>query len=352
MSGNGQSTTEDFILNNIPGVDDGGSGTADNTAGDTGSGTDGTGGAGNGSSTSAQPTNADGSTQSTTDVRRRHDGLIERPNAEDPRTRDLVDPRTGRTVARGGIERHVFEEGQRHARENATLKSQLQTLQQHVGQSSEVSRVATELQLSPENQVVALRVMGDFLRDPVKTLQDLVSEVKSKGYQLPFMTEGVSQGMDLNAIQRMIDAKMAPITQAQQRQQQQDAERARVGQQLDAFLVTNPEANANLGTIAQMMQAQPNLTLHDAYTQMIKWCYAHGLDYSQPLQPQVDALNASGGQQQQTTQQPTNGRRPLPNGRSAAYGAQGVDATRTFNENTPWGDIIRHSMEESGMSFS
>ena len=253
-------TTEDFILSNIPGVDD----APDNSGADRGGGD--TGGAAGGSvgggerQTSAQPTSdtrtADGQ-QQPAEVRRRHDGLVERQSETDARTRDLVDPRTGRTVARGGIERHVFEEGQRHARENATLKQQLSALQQHAGTATELTRVANEMQLSPDHQVIALRVMGDFLKDPVRTLQSLVEEVKSKGYQIPFLTEGVTPGMDLAAIQRMIDAKLAPITQAEQRTQQEAAQRAHVGQQLDAFLNTNPEANANLDVLAQMMQAQP-----------------------------------------------------------------------------------------------
>jgi hypothetical protein len=241
----------------------------------------------------------------------------------------------------------VFEEGQRHARENATLKTQIRALQEHVGTASEVSRVANEMQLSPDNQVIALRVMGDFLKDPVRTLQSLVEEVKSKGYTIPFLTEGVNPGMDLAAIQRMIDAKMAPITQAQQREQQQQAQRAQASQQLDAFLVTHPEANVNLGLIAQMMNAQPNLTIYDAFTNMIKWCHQHGFDYSQPLQQQVDDYNARAGQQQPT--QHTG--RPLPNGRSTSQGAAPMNGATAFNENTPWGDIIRHSMEESGMTF-
>jgi len=351
MSGSQQST-EDYILGNVPGLDDAGS-TGDSSgaaSGSTNTGTDSGGGNSGGTpQTSAQPTGGQQHLEGG-DIVRRHDGLIERQNQDDPRTRDLVDPQTGRTVAKGGIERRVFEEGQRHARENATLKQQLNAIQQHLGNVSEVTRVANELQLSPENQVIAIRVMGDFLRDPVKTLQSLVEEVKSKGYQIPFLTEGVTPGMDLAAIQRMIDAKMAPITDAQRRQADDAATRARVSQQLDAFLVTHPEANANLGILAQMMNAQPHLTLHDAYINMIRWCGQHGLDYSQPLHPQVEQINQQ--LQQQTTQQPMNGRRPLPNGRSAANGATQMDATRTFNENTPWGDIIRHSMEESGMTFS
>src|SRR3954468_9299138 len=103
------SGTEENILNTIPDLGD--------AAGDSSSGgsTD-SGGAqtsaqptqgGGDGPTSAQPTQA-GSESSTGQqphaaVRRRHDGLLEVPNPDNPNTRDLVDPITGRTVARGGI---------------------------------------------------------------------------------------------------------------------------------------------------------------------------------------------------------------------------------------------------------
>jgi hypothetical protein len=195
-----------------------------------------------------------------------------------------------------------------------------------------------------------MRVMADFMRDPVKTLEMLVAEVKSKGYQIPFLEQGVTPGMDLNAIQRMIDAKMAPITQRAQLEQQQQQERANAQRILDGFLSTHPEAEVNLGTLAQMMQAQPGLSIHDAYVKMATWSVSNGLDHTQPLEAQIQALQNNPQPTQQ--QQPPIPQRPLPNGRSAqGNGTQGVDATRQFNENTSWSDIIRHSMEESGLSL-
>jgi hypothetical protein len=191
--------------------------------------------------------------------------------------------------------------------------------------------------------------MSDFLRDPVRTLTSLIEEVKSKGYELPFLTQGVTPGMDLNAISRMIDAKMAPITQARQTQQDQEARLARANADIDRFLNQYPDANANLDILAQMMQSQQNLSLHDAYVRMMQWSYDNGIDFRQPLRPQVDALNQQHQQrQQQNGQQPT---RPLPGGRSANGSPIPVGDARAFNENTAWSDIIRHSMHESGMQF-
>lgn len=350
-------TTEDSILNTIPDFrDDTGDSGADTSGGDTTQGTPQTQDGGGGGRTSAQPTQTSGEgsgTQQPTQqqIRRRHDGLLEQPNPDNPNTRDLVDPVTGRTVARGGIERRVFEEGQRHQRENAQLKTQLGQASQALQSISEVTREAVRLNIAPPDQVIAIRVMSDFMRDPVKTLEYLVAEVKSKGYQIPFLTQGVTPGMDMTAIARMIDGKLQPITQQHQQtlQQQQIVEKST--QELNTFLNENEEAHANLDVLSEMLQAQPTLTLHGAYTRMIRWAHEHGLDWTQPLKPQL----ATQGQQpthQQPTQQPT---RPLPARGARGNGAQPVEqpnSGQSFNENASWADIIRSAMRESGVQLN
>jgi len=358
------SGTEDSILNSIPdfqqpdtGDDDGGS-----TGGTEGAPSQG-GTSGGDARTSAQPTQTGQQSSGTQpqpgqqQFRRRHDGLIERPNADNPNARDLVDPVTGRTVAQGGIERRVFEEGQRHARENTQLKTQLQQVQGAFAQIGEVTREAARLNVKPEDQIAAIRVMSDFLRDPVRTLEYLVAEVKAKGYPIPFLEQGVSPGMDMTAIGRMIDQKMQPITQQHQETVQQQRFRQQAEAELNGFLNDNQDAAENLDVLSEMLQAQPTLTVHQAYTRMIRWAHENGLDWTQPLKPQVAALNGGNGQQpthQQPNQQPTQ-RRPLPGRRSGGNGAQpvnGPDTSTQFNENASWADIIRSAMQENNVRFN
>lgn len=356
------SGTEDSILNTIPdfqGSDDGGSTHVD--TGDSGeaqtsaSPTQG----GGGTQTSAQPTQQGGAggtgQQPPQQIARRHDGLVEQPNPENPNTRDLVDPISGKVVAKGGIERRVFEEGQRHARENAQLKSQLGSASQQLANINQVTQEAVRLNVAPADQIAAIRVMADFMRDPVKTLQYLVEEVKSKGYPIPFLEQGVTPGMDLNAIQRMIDSKMAPITQQQQAAQQAQQHRANAERDLNQFLGDNQEAQSNLDVLAEMLNAQPGLPLQTAYTKMIRWAHENGLDWTQPLKPQIAALQQPTPQQptqQQPAQQP---QRPLPGRRSASANGTtpvGNGAVQQYNENASWADIIRQSMQEHGVTLN
>jgi hypothetical protein len=353
------SGTEDSIINNIPDFRDDSGGGSEQAS---------TGGDGGEAQTSAQPT---GSSQQTSTgptqtggaadgagatqqgvVRRRHDGLVEVPNADNPATRDLVDPISGRVVARGGIERKIFEDGQRATREAAQLKQQLGQAQQALGGINEVTREAVRLNVAPQDQVIAIRVMADFMRDPVKTLQTLVEEVKSKGYSIPFLEQGVTPGMDMAAIQRMIEAKMAPITQRAQMEQEHARHRSAAQQQLDGFLGDNQEANENLDVLTEMLQAQPSLTLHSAYTKMIRWAHDNGLDWTRNLREQIVER-----QQQQSTQQTTQQsaqQRPIPGRRSATGGApQSTNgAVQQYNENASWADIIRQTMQENGVTLN
>jgi len=343
------SGTENDILSNIPDLEDGGAdvGGADSSSTDTS-------GSSNDGRSSAQPSTSGQQTSQQPQqqqIRRRHDGLVEQPNAQNPNARDLVDPVSGRVVAQGGIERRIYEDAQRTARENNALKQTVQGLQNQVRGATEVVQEAQRLGVSPQDQLIAVRVMSDFMRDPVSTLQALVEEVKSKGYQIPFLTEGVSQGMDMQALSRMIDGKLAPIMGRHQEEQQQAQARQQATRDLDQFLESNQEANQNLDVLGEMLQAQPGLPLQQAWTMMIRWAHQNGLDWTQPLKPQIAAMQ----RQQQPIPQQTEQRRPLPGrsvSRQSAQPLNGAGSGQQFSENSSWSDIIRSAMEETGTRFN
>lgn len=342
------SGTESEILRNVPGMDE-----EVDVGGDSGGGVDSDSGSSNEGRSSAQPTDTSGADagrqqQAQQGIRRRHDGLVEVPNPENPNTRDLVDPVSGKVVAQGGIERRIFEDSQRTMRENNQLKQHVAGLQGALRQSNEVIQEAARLGVQPQDQLIAVRVMADFMRDPVRTLQALVEEVKSKGYQIPFLAEGVSPGMDMSALSRMIDGKLSPIMNERAQQQQYQQARQQAQRDLDHFISNNPEAQNNLDVLTEMLQAQPGLPLQDAYTKMIRWSHENGLDWTQPLKQQLAAMR-----QQQPTHQQQPDNRPLPGRRSVnAQGTQRVNGDgRVHSENSSWSDIIRDAMRDSGMQM-
>lgn len=346
------SDTESSILGNIPDLQDTSSDTGDAGVADTGnvqehggSGVD----RGSAGRSSAQPqSSAQPSAQQNQQVRRRQDGLIEQDDPNNPGHKHLIDPTTGQVVATAGMQRRLYETSQRVERENTQLKQRVSGLENALRQSNEVIQEAARLGVAPQDQMIAIRVMSDFMRDPVRTLEALVEEVKSKGYTIPFLTQGVSQGMDMSALQRMMDAKLQPLLAQQQAARSQQQAREQANRDLEAFLQENQEAQANLDVLGEMLQAQPGLPLPSAYTKMIRWAHENGLDWTQPLKPQIVAMR------QQAAVPPQQNTRPLP-GRSVQQPAQrtnGAGAAQQFSENASWSDIIRSAMEDSGARFN
>ena len=273
---------------------------------------------------------------------RRKDGLIERPNPRNPSARDIVDPATGNIIAEGGRERRMFEHAQKIGRDYQQLQTQHQQLQTQLQQFSSFQATQQQFGLDPQQQVTAMQIMSDFQKDPVAVVTALVTELRSKGHNLPFL-QGTSPQMDMAAMQKMIDSRLAPLTQPQQEQQaqQQRVEQATVA--FNQFLEHAPEASNNLDVIHQLLVNEPSLTLERAYIKLTSWAQSNGLDYTQPLAAQIEARQqAQPGTQPQTT-------KPLPNGRSLAGSAQAVDAaTRQYGGDESWESILRNTMKQTG----
>ena len=100
-----------------------------------------------------------------------------------------------------------------------------------------------------------------------------------------------------------------------------------------------------------MLNAQPGLPLQSAYTKIIRWAHENGLDWTQPLKPQIAARRQQPTQQQLPSNRST---RPMPgrgvNPNSATPVGNG--AVQQYNENASWADIIRQSMQEHGVTLS
>lgn len=351
MSGSRAAATDDTadLFSNMPGFDDETSNTDAHE--DTSSGSD-----EDGQRAGAQPDQGTehGSREDTagsqpnedpTRIVRRQDGLVERQSQDDPRRRDLVDPVTGQVVARGGIERRVYEQGKRAERELQTVRQQNQQLQAQVQGLTQAGGLAQQLGLSAEAQSTAMRVMANFQRDPVNTLEYLISEVKAKGYNIPSLN-GQGGQTDLAAFERMIDQRLRPFTQQAEQVRMQEEAQAKARRDLDSFLDEEPDARANLDIIAEMLQKDTSLNLNSAYIRFIKWCSVNQLDPTQHVGPQLQTRQQVAQQTQQPGQQPRT--RPLPNGRQMNGSTVVPAGSRTLDTDASWDAIVRESMAEAG----
>lgn len=342
-----QPTNDEDMLNGMPGFED----EANESGGDEGSQGEGEGAPDRNEGRTADPGTEQGrgtdpAGESTTDperIVRRNDGLVERQSADDPRRRDLVDPVTGQVVAKGGIERRVYENGKRAEREAHGLKQQVTQLQARLQGVDAAGGLGKQLGLAPEVQAMALQTMANFMKDPVNTLEYLIAEVKAKGYNIPSLSG--QGGTDMAALQRMLDERLAPLRQQSDREQHMARAQAKAQEDLDNFLGEMPDARANLDVMAEMLKSDSSLSLHSAYARFLLWCSGNSLDPTQHVGMQLQARQQA--QQPQPGQQPRT-QRPLPNGRQMSGNGTVPANSRPIDHDTSWENIIRDSMVDAG----
>jgi hypothetical protein len=333
MSG---SRSDDDILSNVPGLEDEGE---DNTQDTSGEGSEQQ--ASDTSEGDNRPTNQQQQTDDSGRIVKRTDGLIERQNAANPRVRDLVDPMTGQVVAQGGIERRIYEQSKRHERDAQTLRRENEQLKAQANGYQHANSLATQLGLPPEAQSTAFRVMADFMRDPVRTIEYLIAEVKAKGHNIPSLM-GQGQSTDVEALSKLLDQRLAPLMQERQQVQRVEQANQNAKRELDNFLDQAPDARTNLDILAEMITGDQSLNLHTAYIRFLTWCSANQLDPTQHVGLQLQARQ----QAQAPAQQPRQ-TRPLPGNRQM-NGAIPVGSRAVHDETSEWSAIINDSMLEAG----
>lgn len=251
------------------------------------------------------------------------------------------------TVVKAGPERRFYEQLQLTRRQNADLNNtanQLrQTNEQLRTQMKTFEQAAGFVQGLPVTEVGdAVNLARALKRDPTGTIKLLLTEAAKAGISL----DGVVTGIDVDAAVAKMRQEFAPLIE--QRQQEQEASRyeQEAAQEANQFFQQFPDAAKHDGLIAQMLRADPSLSLSDAYYQLQNAFIERGLDWNRPLAEQAgNVRNPKPGVQTQ------NGA-PMTNGRNIAPGVQIGEANRTVvaSADTSYNTIIREAMKEAGMS--
>lgn len=304
---------------------------ATGAAGGTGSGTD---------STTQQSANKEG--------KKEGDGSPVRP-------RDLTLP--DGTVVKGGAERRFYEQlqtsrarVQEMERTNQNLQQQLNQARQQVAQTEQSVQAVNGLQ--PQELAIAARMFRDIQSNPVGAVQKLLAELTAKGYKI----DGIATGVDAAAIERIIDQRLGASLQT--RQGPTDAEiEAEAHAEANQFFAKYPDARQHEHLIAKVMHDNPSVDLNTAYFSLRDSFAERGFDWSQPLEPQLQARAS----EQQNNQQQNNGTQQsvqqngtqqpgLPSSRPATPASTtSANQTTVAHESTSMDDIIRESMREAGL---
>lgn len=269
----------------------------------------------------------------------------EQKSGKEAEGKDVVNPGDLKlqdgTIVRAGRERRWYEE-QRVARvENTSLKSEINTYRQKY-EALEIKNKAYEEAAAklgvadPIEAGRAMRLYKDLRDDPAATMKQLLIDLKSQGITL----EGIGPAVDTAAILEAINQKLKPASE------EPKEEVDPVAEEVTTFLTNFPDARLHEPLIAAVLEANPNISLSDAYLQVKTSALEEGYDWSKDLMPQYEAKIRSQGNQQQNEQKPIVNGKPM----IAVEGLE-HDPLKSVSQGDDWESIIKGGMKEAGLKF-
>jgi len=244
----------------------------------------------------------------------------------------LVNPVTNKVVANAGRERRFYEQRELARKQIVESKEQLTALETKAQQAEEKAKLFEEAAkatygVDPSEVKIGADIVAGFKSDPTGTLKKLLAEFLSKGYTI----DGITTGLDAQIAQHLQQQNVST--------QQTDPEQEAVAEVND-FYGRRPDARLHDGLIAQLVNANPNIKLDDAYYALRDSFVSKGLDWNTPLEQQIKQTP-----QQQEQQKPM----PRGNGDVIEGNVKSVNTQVSSSANQSLDDIVRESMKEQGL---
>jgi hypothetical protein len=166
--------------------------------------------------------------------------------------------------------------------------------------------------LAPAEIPHAVKVYNSLKTNPVGTLKQMLAEAKANGHNI----DGIGEGIDTAAIQRMLDQKLeAFVGKNNQGQPQAPTQAPTVDNDDDLFVQAYPDAKHHMDVYLEMLNKNPRLSNTELYFTAKNWADANGYDYSKPLKPQILARTNPNQQQPAAPQPKTDNVTPRLNGK-------------------------------------
>jgi acetolactate synthase small subunit len=225
---------------------------------------------------------------------------------------------------------------ERTSRELETTRAELEGLRT-------AAQLPTQLGLAPNEAIMGMQMIAHFKRDPVGAAKEVLAQVLAAGINI----EELVGSINASAMQTMLDNTVRPLTEAQQRQQQeaetQRAVQEAVEREREAVLARFPWAAVHDEEVADIMDAFEgaghDISYREAVLELQAYALQNNLNLSQPLRPQLAARRGA-------RQPASNARGPVrtnaPTTMEPRRAALSADA--------PSRDIVREAMREAGLT--
>jgi len=255
---------------------------------------------------------------------------------------DLLD-KDGNLVARAGVERRWYQQFQDMKRNLPTIEAKLREFDQLKAANEaykSANAFAAQHNLNADQITLGMKMTAALRDNPAQFAQWVLTQVKTMGHNI----DGISPTVDVNAIKQIISEQLKPFIEDRsavvaEEQQVREAEQART-----VFYERYPDAAAHQDILEAMME-RADISAIDALTELRVYAAKYGFDFSQPLAPQIEALEAQ-KQKPATTQA-----QALPNGRPLPAGTNVQDTSEPTYASTAmsYEDIVKQEMRKNGL---
>jgi hypothetical protein len=204
---------------------------------------------------------------------------------------NLIDPATGRIVARSGKEARLYQDLHKTRGQAQTLQGQVNDMNNRLKRAVEIGQglhreleaakahlgAVRQFGLEQGEHLTALRLYKELRDNPKEAIKNILTRAATNGINIAEL--GLQGGIDPKSLVEMIKQEIGNVTQpirerteAEKRAAQQAHEhRTRLGQvqqQVDTFFDQNPEAKQYLPVFTQTLQRFPDMTLGEIWARI------------------------------------------------------------------------------------
>lgn len=260
---------------------------------------------------------------------------------------NLVDPRDGTIIARAGSERRLFEKNMRMQSEITTRDTRITDLNRQIADVNFLNGIPKQYGLSTEDVQRALALSAVFKQNPIEAAKSVLEMVLAQGHNITdILGDKAENAIEMRAVQQMLDQRLAPLTERQKAEREATEARTRAEDGLNKFIADHEYSDVHLVELDRLMGSNPDLTPERAYYELRLFSERNGLDFSQPLGPQIarQSQGNRGARNGNRNEPPRTQTRSMPNGRSAPTTVRNMSDTDQYNPRDSWDDILRQVM--------
>lgn len=261
---------------------------------------------------------------------------------------NIVD-KDGKILARAGEAARLWQEASRATAQVTNLTRQLERATQEntqnrelIARAKEIAELPAKLGVSREDYNEGITLMSRWRADPVGVAREIVARTLTFGHNVSdILGKTAGDALEMKAITSLVKQTTQPIEEARIATQKQQEANVAAERAYNDFVSTHEFAEVHADVIAKQMAKgiRPEM----AYLQIENFALANGLDFSQPLGPQIVARQQAGNVQRPTGQPQ---QRPLPNGgRDSGNGTLQTEPSQAAATDT-WDSILRGAMHE------